>query len=71
MTKTKSTLVYTQLVFQLPFQVCVNRYERPKNEPKFLKASLIFLNFSQFDNYPFFLPSYFVTPFSCLASKSS
>ena len=49
----------------------LNRYGRQKNEPKFLKTSPIFLNFHQFNNCPFFLPSYFLTLFSCLASKNS
>ena len=48
-----------------------NRYGRQKNESKFLKTSPIFSNFNQFNNRPFFLPNYFITLFSCLASKSS
>ena len=49
----------------------LNWYGCPKNESKFLKTSPIFLNFNQFNNCPFFLPNYFITLFSCLASKSS
>ena len=49
----------------------LNRYGRQKNEPKVLKTSPIFFNFNQFNNRPFFLPNYFITLFSCLASKSS
>ena len=42
-----------------------------KTEPKFLQTSSIFFYFYRFKNCPFFLPNYFITLFSCLASKSS
>ena len=49
----------------------LNWYGCPKNEPKFLRTSSIFLNFNQFHNCTFFLPNFFMTPFSRLVSKSS
>ena len=51
--------------------ILLNQYGRLKIEPKFLKISPILFNFNQFNNFPFFLTNYFITLFSCLASKSS
>ena len=49
----------------------LNRYVRKKNEPKFLKTSLIFFNFNQFNNCPFSLPNYFITLFSVSHRKTA
>ena len=52
--------------------ILLTQYGRPKNEPNFLKVSPISFNFNQFYIYNclFFLPNYFITLLSCLASKS-
>ena len=51
--------------------ILLNRYGNPQNESKSLKASPTFFKSNQFNNCQFFLPNYFITLFSCLASKSS